>query len=268
MSPNAPTVIDLSAADLLLGGVLVLLAGVVSLALRLGLERRLGLAVARMILQLLLTGYVLAAVFRLESPWAVAPVLLLMVAVAARAAVKRPARGYDGVRGRGFGTLLLTGSATLLVATQLVIGVSPWYDPQYLIPLLGMILGNSLTGISLCLDSLLETLDLRRAEVEMELAHGATAWEAARGPLAEAVRRGLIPTINSMTVMGIVFLPGMMTGQILADVDPLVAVKYQIMIMFSIAGAVAMGSMLMALLTFRALFSERHQLLAGRIRPA
>src|SRR3569623_2692060 len=112
--------------------------------------------------------------------------------------------------------------------------VEPWYSPQYAIPLLGMILGNTLNGISLGLDRLGGELSGRRAPVEALLALGATRWEAARGPIRQAVRTGLIPTINAMMVVGIVSLPGMMTGQILAGADPVEAVKYQIVMMFLI----------------------------------
>jgi putative ABC transport system permease protein len=105
----------------------------------------------------------------------------------------------------------------------------------------------------------------RRAEVEMELSHGATRWEAARTPLRDAVRRGMIPIINAMMVVGLVSLPGMMTGQILAGADPLEAVKYQVVIMFMIAGATSMGCIGMALLVYRRLFNEKHQLRADLI---
>jgi len=125
-----------------------------------------------------------------------------------------------------------------------------------------MILGNSLTGLSLCLDQLLETVHERRAEVEMELALGATRWEAARGPLAASVRRGMIPTINAMMVVGIVSLPGMMTGQILAGADPAVAVRYQIVVMFMLTASTALGCIFIALLACRTLFNDRHQLVS------
>ena len=132
-------------------------------------------------------------------------------------------------------------------------------------PLLRMILGNGLTGLSLSLDHLLETLSEGRAKIETDLAHGASAWEAARDPIRAAVRRGLIPIINAMSVVGIVSLPGMMTGQILAGADPIDAVKYQIVVMFMIAGATSLGTMAMTWLVFRRLFNEKHQLVEGEI---
>lgn len=90
-------------------------------------------------------------------------------------------------------------------------------------------------------------------------------WEAARDPLSQAVRRGMIPILNSMTVVGIVSLPGMMTGQILEGASPLAAVKYQIVVMFMLAASTSLGSMGVALYVFRRLFNDRHQLRAERI---
>ena len=130
-----------------------------------------------------------------------------------------------------------------------------------------MVLGNSLTGISLCLDSLLERFDAGRPEIEMWLALGATRWEAARGALRDGVRRGMVPMLNAMTVVGIVSLPGMMTGQILAGASPLEAVRYQIVVMFMLAASSAVGSILIALLVWRRAFNDRHQLRADRIQP-
>jgi len=253
-------VIDLGAGDLILAAALVLVAGAVSLALKLGLERRLLVASLRSVLQLLLLGYLLRYIFALDSAWAVGALALLMVSVAAHAALGRVSRRYRGLVTAAFLSLVLSSILTTLVVTRVVIGVEPWFRPQYFVPILGMILGNSMNGISLCLDDLLERLAERRDEVEMRLVHGATSWEAARDALAGAVRRGMIPILNAMTIVGLVSLPGMMTGQILAGADPLVAVKYQILVMFMLAAATALGSMLAALMVYRSLFTARQQL--------
>lgn len=259
-------IIDLSVMDLAVSTLLVVAAGAVSLALGLRLERRLAWASLRTVVQLFLVGYVLKYVFGAQSAWLIVLVVLVMVGAASRAAVSRPNRTFHGATLNAFLTLSLSGIVTVVVVTAVIVDVRPWYTPQYMIPLLGMILGNSLTGISLCLDYLLETFSLRRDEVEAELALGATKWEAARDVLADGVRRGMIPIINSMLVVGIVSLPGMMTGQILAGNDPLVAVKYQIVVMFMIAAAAAVGSMIIALLVYRRLFNARHQLRYEQIR--
>lgn len=253
--------------DVALAALLVVAAGLVSLGLRLQLERRLAIAAARTVVQLAALGYVLTHLFAVDHPALVLAAVAVMTLAAGRAAVARASRRYRGIQADAFVTLLLTGTLTTAVGTQLVIEIDPWYRPQYLIPLLGMVFGNSLTGISLSLDHVLESLDERRERVEMALSLGATAWEAGRESLREAVRRGMIPIINSMTVAGIVSLPGMMTGQILAGSPPMTAVAYQIVVMFMIAAACALGCMLAALLVYRRTFNDRHQLCADRIVP-
>ncbi len=257
--------LPLSPLDLALATSLVLVAGAVSLGLGLRMEGQLGLASVRTVVQLLLVGFVLRWVFDLEHIVPVLGIVIVMIVAATRASVTRPTRTFVGAHGAAFVTLTLTGLATTLTVTSLIVGIDPWFKPQYLIPLLGMVLGNGLTGISLTLDSLLESFDARRDLVEMDLAHGATRWEAARDPLRESVRRGMIPIINTMMVVGIVSLPGMMTGQILEGADPLAAVKYQIVVMFMLAAATSAGAMSIALLTFNRLFDNSHRLRAARI---
>ncbi len=252
--------IELGWLQLTLAAALILVAGGVSLGLGLRLERQLGLATLRTIVQLLLIGYVLRWIFALDDLLAILALAVLMVLAAARAAVKRASRTFRGVGWRTFVTLVLCGLVTTIVVTAAVINVHPWYTPQYLIPLLGMVLGNSLNAVSLCLDTLLEQLRERRNEIEMELSLGASRWEAARDKLAEAVRRGMIPIINAMMVVGIVSLPGMMTGQILAGADPLQAVKYQIVVMFMIAAGTSLACVVMVLLVYRRLFTPEHRL--------
>ena len=252
--------IPLDATDLSIAAGLVFLAGLISLALRLGQERRLLLASVRTVVQLLMIGYVLTWVFANQNVLVLCLIVAIMVAAAGHAAINRSARSFRGAYWRAFLTLALTGILTTFTVTAAVVRVSPWYDPQYVIPLLGMVLGNGLTGISLCMDQLLERLSEGRALVEMELSLGATKWEAARDNLRAGVRRGMIPIINSMMVAGIVALPGMMTGQILAGADPLDAVKYQIVVMFMLAGGTALGCITIALLIYRRLFNDCHQL--------
>ncbi len=257
--------LDIGGLDLLLAVGLVLAAGIISFVLRLGLEKRLALGSVRTVLQLLLVGYLLKFIFGLENPLAVLALLFMMIFVAARTALGRPSRSFRGGAGLAFFSLAASALFTTFAVTSMVIRIEPWYEPRYLIPLMGMVLGNSMNGISLSLDYLLESLAERADEVELELSLGASAWEASRRPLREAVRRGMIPILNTMMVVGIVSLPGMMTGQILAGADPMLAVKYQILIMFMIAAATAMGSMLMSLLAARRLFSREHRLLRDRI---
>ncbi len=230
---------------------LIVAAGVVSLVLRLGVEKRLGVAALRTVIQLGLLGLILERVFAVRNPYVVVGLLLLMTAFAAREAVSRASRRYRGILADAWLTMAATCFLVGGIVTQVVVGVEPWYDPQYVIPLLGMILGNSLTGISLCLDRFMDHLETRSAEVELRIAYGATRREALAAPLKDAVRTGMIPIINSMAAAGIVSLPGMMTGQILAGSPPMQAVAYQIVVMFMIAAAVALGAMLVVVLAGR-----------------
>ena len=260
MGSGTAGAISLSMEDLAIATSLVLVAGVVSMALRLGLGRTLLLASVRTVAQLLIIGFILEWIFSLEDALPLFCVLAVMVVFAGRAAVGRVERTFDGIFWRSGLTLATTGLLTAVIVTAGIIGVEPWYTPQYLLPLLGMILGNSLTGMSLCLDKLLEDLDLRAGTIETDLALGASRWEAAREPVTNAIRRGMIPIINSMMVAGIVSLPGMMTGQILAGANPIEAVKYQVVVMFMLVASTAMGSTGVALLTYRRLFNAHHQL--------
>jgi putative ABC transport system permease protein len=245
--------ISLGPFDLVVATTLILAAAAVSLLLGLGIGRRILVAAVRTVLQLGLIGLVLREIFAVRMAVLVVVLVVAMTAFAAREAVSRSRRRYTGISIDAF--LSVAASALIVggVVTQVVVGVRPWYDPQYVIPLVGMILGNSLTGISLCLDRFLEHLATRTAEIELRLAFGATRSEALGGPLRDGVRTGMIPIVNAMAAAGLVSLPGMMTGQILAGSPPLQAVAYQVVVMFMIAAAVALGAMLVVLLAGRRL---------------
>ena len=245
------SLIELGPIQIAIATLLVVAAGVVSFALRLGIERRLTVAAVRTVIQLGLLGLILERVFSLRHPVVILGILVLMTVFAAREAASRTSRAYRGIIIDAWLAMAVSCFAVGGVVTQVVVGVEPWYEPRYVIPLIGMILGNSLTGIALGLDRFLDHLSARHAEVELRIAFGATRREALATPLRDAVRTGMVPIINSMAAAGIVSLPGMMTGQILAGSPPLQAVAYQIVVMFMIAAAVAGGAMLVVLLAGR-----------------
>ena len=252
--------VELSYLDLALAAALIIVNGIISVALGLKLERSLLLASIRTIVQLLLIGLVLESVFALRQWYMVLGLLLVMTIIAGVAAVGRMERRYRGVY---VDSIVAVWSSSWIVAAYALLAimrdVQPWYHPQYAIPLAGMILGNSLNGISLGLNRLSEQLATHRDQVEAMLTLGATRWEAARSSIRQAIHTGMIPIINSMMVVGIVNLPGMMTGQLLSGVSPLQAVRYQIVIMFLIAAATALGTVSVVLLSYRRLFNEHHQ---------
>jgi len=258
--------IVLGPLDLLWASGLVFGAGLLSVLLQLGLERRLFWAALRTVVQLSLLGLVLTKVFASDSALLVALLLGFMTLVAGREAMSRSKYRYPRIF---WDTTLVMATTALLVGavvTQVIIGVKPWYHPQYVIPLVGMILGNSLNGVSLALDTFLDYLRQRREEIELYLVFGARRTEALRIPARHAVRRGLIPIINAMSVAGIVSLPGIMTGQILAGVPPVQAVAYQILIMFMLAGSYSLGTMLVTILAGRALLTQELRLALEKLR--
>lgn len=247
--------IHLGVWDLAIASLMVIAAGVLSLLLRLNLEKRLLISALRAVLQLAAVGLILEKVFAIRHPLPVLLILAVMMAFAGREAVRRSKRRYPGIHFDAWLAMSLTCIVVGSVLTQGVVGVSPWYEPRYVIPLLGMILGNSLNGVSLSLERLLEHLSARRHEVELMIAFGATRAEALSAPLRSALRTGMIPVTNIMAAAGVVALPGMMTGQILAGAPPLQAVAYQIVIMFTLAAANALGSMMIAYAAVRHLVS-------------
>lgn len=244
---------------------LIAINAALSIWLRLDLERRLLIATLRTTVQLLIMGYVLVPIFRWKNPYLVVALCLVMVALAAREAIRRSARTYRGIGFNAFFSLMFAAGVTAVLGAAVFVGVEPWWQPRYLLPLLGMILGNSLTGISLGLDRCLLALDEGRDRIEALLALGASWWEAARPTVSESLRAGMIPILNSMSVVGLVAIPGMMTGQLLGGTPPELAARYQILIMFLIAAATAMGAALAILLTVRAVFDDQHRLRSERI---
>jgi len=256
---------NLSATDLAIAASLILINGALSLLLRLGLGRELIWAAIRTVVQLLAIGYLLGWVFAFAYWYVVLPLMCLMTLIAGLSAAGRGKRTYKGQRVDSI--VSVWGSSWLVTALGLfaIIRIHPWYEPQYAIPILGMILGNTLTGVSLGIERMTQELTTGRNSLEMILALGGSRWEAAQGAIRKAVRAGMIPTLNQMTVVGIVSLPGMMTGQVLAGESPQDAVRYQIVIMFLIAASSALGTVGAVLLTYRRLFCADHRFLRYRL---
>lgn len=260
--------VELTYWQVALAALLIVINGAISIILRLRMERWLLVASVRTVVQLLLVGLVLEWVFRLERWYVVMGLASLMTVIAGVTAASRNERRYRGI---WLNTVVSVWASSWIVTAFALLavlqGIDKWYQPQYAIPLLGMVLGNTLNGISVGLNTFTESLVTRRDQVESLLALGATRWEAGRAPVQHAVRTGMIPIINSMMVVGIVSLPGMMTGQLVSGMEPIQAVKYQIIIMFLIASATALGTVGVVLLSFQRLFNHDHQFLSSRISP-
>ena len=259
--------IALSNGDLLLASLLVLANAALSLALDLGLHKRLFMASVRMVVQLFLMGMVLTTLFRLLSPWLTGLAVVVMVGFAGREVAERQERRLLGwwSYGLGTGSMMLAAVLVTVLALTSALRPEPWYDPRYALPLLGMILGNTMTGVSLGLNSLTNGLYLRRAAVEARLMLGEDRRTAFAPVVRQSLRQALMPIINVMSATGVVSIPGMMTGQILGGVPPQEAVKYQIMILFLIAGGVGLGALAAVYGSAWVLSDSRHRLRLDRL---
>ena len=260
MTPEHLGPLQLAAAATLL-----LLNAIISLRLRLGLGRQILMASVRSVVQLSLLGLVLQWVFAQGTPWTVVAVMVVMTLAAGIESVRRTKHRTRGVWGVGIGVMLVTGALVTMYGVAGVIRIEPWWTPQYVIPILGMVLGNTLTGVSLGLETVLAGFSKQREEVELLLAHGATPQEASQDIVRDAVRVGTLPILNMMVAAGLISIPGMMTGQILGGQDPADAARYQILILFLISGATALGTLSVVWLAARLVFDERGRLRAERI---
>lgn len=261
------SVIELSWWQLGLAALMVLALAAITRMAHLQVEKPLLIAAARTVIQLALIGLVLEAIFAVGALGWIALMALAMLLVAGREVMARQKYRLRGGWTFGIGTVAMFVSAfsVTVLTLAVVIGPEPWYTPQYAIPLLGMLLGNTMTGVALSLDRLTESVWRQRALIENRLMLGHTATEAIGDIRRDAMRSGLTPTINAMAAAGVVSLPGMMTGQILAGSPPALAVKYQILIMFTITVGTGFGTVIAVLAASRRLFDQRQRLRIDRL---
>lgn len=175
-----------------------------------------GYALSRMLVQLLLIGYLLSYIFYSDSAWLIAFILVLMIATASWIALRTQKEYRSILLKNGIVAIFIGGGFTLFVISQGALSVSPWYQPQVIIPLAGMIFASAMNSVSLSVERLL-------AEVKNNI-----PYKEAR---IKALNAATIPVINSLFAVGLVSLPGMMTGQILSGTSPLIAARYQIIVM-------------------------------------
>ncbi len=255
------SLININTLDLIIGLGLILTAIGLSRWQKLMLEGELIVGAIRTLIQLIAIGYVLKYILALDNWYLILSFIALMIIVASITVTRRQKKPTKELPYL-IGIALTAGSGvSVLVATQVILQIKPWYEPYYLIPLAGMVIGNSMNGATLAVERIDSEIKNKKMEIEAYLALGATAKKAASSCIKAAMRAAMIPTINSMMVVGIVSLPGMMTGQILSGTSPLVAVKYQIIVMYMIAFSVAVSSLILTTLRFRRYFTPDHQLI-------
>lgn len=235
---------------------LVAVAMAISHKEKLGLEKDIIISSIRAVVQLTVIGLLLKFVFKLNNASVTGMILLVMVYNAAAVAAKRGA-GIGRVRIISF-TAILAGLAITLGGLIGFHAVS--FKPSEVIPVSGMVVGNSMIALGLLYRNLLSSFADRREEVEVKLSLGATPREAARNLIRRSIKTAMVPTIDSMKTVGIVQLPGMMTGLILAGTAPDVAIKYQIMVAFMLTGAVTISGFVASYWAYRSFFNDMAQL--------
>ncbi|SDL54293.1 ABC transporter permease [Halarsenatibacter silvermanii] len=228
---------------------------------KIGREKQILIAATRMTLQLIIVGYVLEIIFDMPHPVITLLIMTLMIGFALQNIFARVSTDLSRPLKKTAVLSIIVGSvATLFFFLLMVIRLSPWYYPRYFIPIAGMIIGNSMTGVSLGVENLVNRIEDDSHRIENALMMGASPAQATNELANQVFYNAVLPTINSMVGMGIIWLPGMMTGQILSGVDPLLAIRYQIAIMLGILGSVTLTVFLMIKLGIRTYFNERMQL--------
>jgi putative ABC transport system permease protein len=251
---------ELTPLDTLLAATLLAYAFALSWSGGLGLGRTLAWGAARAFVQLSLLGLALEAVISARSAWVVLLVLLGMSLLAADGARRRVRRAMPRARLICFAGIAGAALGVLPLVIFVVLRPDPWFAPHHVVPVGGLLIGSTMTGTALALDRLLGEAEARRAQIEAALALGATPREAARGATAEAIQAAMIAPINHLMIVGLIQIPGVTTGLLLADQDPQLGVRYQLVISYAIVSSVAITATITARLATRELFTPRGQL--------
>lgn len=254
-------IVEIGLWQLLFGLVFILIAQVASFVYHLGLNRDITVGTIRTFAQLFLMGYALTFIFQLNSLWFTLGIFVIMAVSASfiiRGRVKEKQVPYMLPT---FLTMFVSYFVTALFVSGLIIGVAPWWEPRYFLPIGGMVIGNSMSALAIALERLFGEMRQQRGLIETRLCLGANYKEASSEMFKNAVTAGMIPSINAMMGVGLVFIPGMMSGQILAGADPLQAIRYQIVIMLMLVGSTATTSIVTMLIVRKRCFGKGEELL-------
>ena len=252
---------DISILQLALSFVFIIILLVISKIKGLSNQGLIIVASLRMTIQLIITGYLLKYILKSDSPWITLLILIIMEAFSIFNVYKRS--NVKSIKLKELIAICFIGSSLVSIFYYIivVVGVRPWYDPRYFITISGMLIGNTMTGMSLAINSYKNSFNDQRDTIESALMLGAKPKDAVLKISREAFSSAILPTLNSMLGMGIVLLPGMMTGQILSGTDPMSAILYQITIMIAIVGTVGITTSIFTSLAYKAFFNDREQML-------
>ncbi|KAJ8652788.1 hypothetical protein O0I10_011594 [Lichtheimia ornata] len=244
----------------------ILINGIMSLLLGLKLEKSLIIAAIRCLVQLTIMGFILEDVFKARHPAIIMLMTFVLIFLGAYETVYNKSK--QTFPGMFMAVLLSTAVSTLLIGiigSRFAMEQNPFWIPETFIPTMGMLLGNMMSGMAVALSTCLSSVSTRKEHIETYLAFGASRWEAGRSIAVEAVRLAMLPTINQMSVIGLISIPGMMTGQILGGAPVMSAVRYQQIIMFLISASTALGVLTAVIACIRVLIDNRHRLRPERV---
>lgn len=247
---------NISINSLMIASLLVMVSLLFSYSQKLKLEKETLISVIRAIVQLVAVGYILEFIFGINNPAFTTLLVLIMTFNAAHNASKR-GKGIKNGLLISFASIAMGSGLTLCV---LVLSGAIQYEPNQIIPISGMIISNSMVALGLCYRQLSADFKSRRDEVETKLALGADVLPSSIEIIRDSIRTGMIPTIDSAKTLGIVSLPGMMTGLILAGTSPVYAIRYQIMVTFMLLSTTAISSFMACYLSYKGFFNNRKQL--------
>lgn len=246
----------ITTSSLLISSSLVLISILFSYAQNLKLEKETIIGVVRAIVQLTIVGYLLNYIFGLKNPMFTTLLLLFMTFNAAYNASKRG----KVIRNGTLISFVSIGGGTIITLTVLLLSGAIKYEPYQIIPVSGMIISNAMVALGLCYRQLGADFKNKREEIETKLSLGADVLPSSIEIIRDSIKTGMLPTIDSTKTLGIVSLPGMMTGLILAGTPPVQAIKYQIMVTFMLLSTTSISSFIACYLSYKNFFNERKQL--------
>lgn len=248
------TYFDIDIWGLVIACLMVAIAAGISIMMRLGVAKSLMWATARSLIQLLVMGYILAFVIRSQNVWYVLALIMVMVLAATQITMSRATGVPKGLVGLVLLSLAVTIVLMLAITAEAIVRPKPWYAPQLIIPLTGMLLGNTVSALALGLSRFFESMRERYAEVNTMLALGANPWEAAKPSIMSSIRLGMLPSIAMLASSGIVTIPGMMSGQVIAGKSPIMAAKYQFVILAAVAALTLVADSVILALIYKRCF--------------
>lgn len=248
---------DINVTSIVLASSLVFISLIFSYFQKLKLERDIIISIIRAIVQLVIVGYILEYIFGLQNPIFTTCLLLVMIFNAAYNASKRGSKIKYSI----IISFVSIGIGTAVTLCILVFSGVIRYEPYQIIPVGGMVISNSMVALGLCYKQITNDIKQKSEEVMTKLSLGADILPASIDIIRDSIRTGMIPTIDSAKTLGIVSLPGMMTGLILAGTSPLKAIRYQIIVTFMLLGTTSISSFIACYMAYRGFFNNRKQLL-------